>query len=133
MKMLVRAALMLSIATPIVAQPPGGQPVVAPSGYVPAQALCTTSATGKAVCPPALATADVNDAPFASEAAMTVGATVAATRSVKVRCTAAGTATFAMAGGGTSAWDVTVGTQTLPISVTGVTASTGTCTFSGLY
>ena len=82
-----------------------------------------------------LPTADANGAAFQGEVAMTVGGpAVAAGRSLKVVCTAAGGVSVTYVDGTTGVWPVVVGTQTLPIAVTAVNTSgtTATAAFSNL-
>jgi len=82
-----------------------------------------------------IGTTDTNGAPFRSAIPMTVGAgAIAAGRSVEILCSADGTVTFDMAGGGTH--QISIGasayTQTFPYSVTGIAAATATATYANL-
>lgn len=72
---------------------------------------------------------------YAAPTQLTVGgAAIPAGRSVDAECTAAGTATLNLLSGGTIVWNVVVGSQDKPWSVTGVASVAGgaACTFYSL-
>lgn len=76
---------------------------------------------------------DANNAPYSKATAITVGTPITASRGVAADCTAGGTVTLTMAGGGSLSWTVAPGHQNQPYSVTGVSAAGGAaCTFYGL-
>jgi hypothetical protein len=60
------------------------------------------------------------------------GAAVTAGRATAANCTVAGNVTYTMAGGGSYTVPVVVGWTSLPLAVTGASASTATCTYANL-
>lgn len=76
-----------------------------------------------------------DDSAYAAALTITVGSTVlpAPSRGVAADCTGAGTVTLTLASGGSMSWTVAQGHQNQPYSITGISASTATCTFYALY
>lgn len=71
---------------------------------------------------------------YASAVTITVGgAAIRATKGIAADCSGGGTATLTMSDGSSMNWTVAPGHQNQPYSVTGVSASTATCTYYGLY
>lgn len=99
------------------------------TGCVPGQTVCWLPYNSTNPTP----TSDPNNAPYSRAVAITVGGVaITATRGVAADCTASGTATLTMSGSGSLSWTVAPGHQNQPYSVTGISASTATCTFYGL-
>lgn len=71
---------------------------------------------------------------YQGEVAMVVGTTYPAGKGLKLLCSAAGTLTVVYANGTTGQWAVgsALTHQTLPISITQISASTATATYSNL-
>lgn len=97
-------------------------------GAAVAALLVSTSAQAD---PPHLA----DDSAYAAAVVITVGTPLPylPSRGVAADCTGGGTVTLTLASGGSMSWTVAPGHQNQPYSVTGISASTATCTYYGLY
>ena len=130
---LLAAILIAGLAHSADAQDPNGREVVAPSGYIPAQTICTRGADGKAACPPSIPTADPNNAPIMGATTMTIGSTYPAARSIGANCTDSGGAVIQMADGSTVQATLGIGWQSMPFSATSIVSSDAPCTFYELH
>jgi hypothetical protein len=102
-------------------------------------AVCDPNAPQNCVAPSSAGVApvsDPNNASYSRTIVMSVGAAaVAATRGLAADCAGGGvlTLTLSGAGSGSLTWTVAVGHQNQPYSITGISASTATCSYYGLY
>lgn len=117
------AALAQSAAEPTL---PG---FLSTTGCHPGQLVCWQPYSSTSPLP----STDANNASFSAPTQITVGGTALSTpvRDLDAECTAAGTATVTFTNGQSVVWQVSVGSQNQPWQATGVSATTGTCTFYG--
>ncbi len=78
---------------------------------------------------PSWRVADPNNAAYSTAGStFATGATVTAGRAIYLNCSASGSVTMSLSGGGSLAYPVTTGANVLPFAVTSVSADTASCT-----
>ncbi len=77
--------------------------------------------------------ADPNNAAYsAAGSTFATGATVTAGRAIYLNCSASGSVTMSLSGGGSLAYPVAAGANVLPFAVTAVSADTASCTHQNI-